>query len=251
VGVWHTLSQGRHPAPAGVRRNPPARHAGPYWRPLRSAGSASRSAPPAVPLRGAGFSSSAGNRLEFRGAIDPRQESRSIGEPCLATYRPPKTAIWCFMTFLDFLLFLGLLLPLCLGLGQVSTYAYQIAVFNELRVTPNVLFGAKVGLFTNPIVPSISTSLASLTVATFTGYAEAVVTWLSSPYIDDTGAVVLTGQDHLFQPTDSVTPNTIYGWFLVDTTGAILYYVALLPEPVPLVDALHGLVITPTVPYLM
>lgn len=81
-----------------------------------------------------------------------------------------------------------------------------------------LLDGAICRLFSNNITPTKSTLLASYTEATFNGYAEIVVTW--------NAAVVNAGDfRQIFSQLLSwiagaaPTPETIYGWYLVNTGG--------------------------------
>lgn len=132
---------------------------------------------------------------------------------------------------------------------DVSTYAMKIASLAADAAVGGKLHGAKVMLASAPIVPDQMSAVGDLTAASFTGYAPVAVAAWTAPYVDSLGTVRLDGGDILFQPTDAVAPNTIYAWALTDTTGAILLYVETLDTPVVLADALHGLVITVSMPY--
>jgi hypothetical protein len=101
----------------------------------------------------------------------------------------------------------------------VSNQAYKLAVLAD--AVAGALLTAKLALFQNDITPTPETPLASYTVATFTGYLVKTITWLA-PSIADDGEPEVVGTVSEWRPTDSVTPNSVYG-LLLESTGAALY----------------------------
>jgi len=74
--------------------------------------------------------------------------------------------------------------------------------------------------------------------------------WCSATsYIDPQGAVRIDGVSHDFICTGITTTPTIYGWALLDTTGAILVAAAQLPAPVPITAIHQGIRVVPTFAY--
>jgi hypothetical protein len=84
---------------------------------------------------------------------------------------------------------------------------------------------ATVNLFQSPLVINEGLTVAAChaAVATYTGYAAVVITW-ATPSVARDGSVEVISQAITFRPTDAVTPNVIYGVFILDTTGDFLYF---------------------------
>lgn len=102
------------------------------------------------------------------------------------------------------------------------------------------LNGSKMLLFTNTPAINKFTTLAALTEATYTGYARQTLVW-SAARLDPTARVATFTALINWQPTDAVTPNTITGYAIVDSTGLILYAMELFVTPVGLATALSYL----------
>lgn len=102
--------------------------------------------------------------------------------------------------------------------------------------------GAKVGLFTNSIVPTPSNVLADFTQADYTGYAlSSAVVWTAVEISQD-GRPQAVSQLFTFAPSNAVTPNTVRGIILVDGAGTTLLASSLFSTPVGLngpTDALY------------
>src|SRR5262245_2379941 len=84
------------------------------------------------------------------------------------------------------------------------------------------LDGAEVHLFQNSILFDPTTTLiGDLDEANYGGYA-AIAAVFGVPSVSDDGNVesILTAQ--VWRPTNSTTPNTIYGWYLTADGGALL-----------------------------
>jgi hypothetical protein len=102
------------------------------------------------------------------------------------------------------------------------------------------IYGSKMGLFTNSPTLSRTSVLGDLTVATYTGYALAALTWSAAQRKPDGSIRSETGLV-TFQPTDAVTPNTITGYFVQSGTGSHLLWAAIFDSAIPLSDALSAL----------
>ncbi len=101
----------------------------------------------------------------------------------------------------------------------------------------SAIYQAKIGLIKAAIAPSVSTILADLTPANFDGYAlGAAVTWTAAFLVGGLFTSVRSGNTH-YQPSGSVTPNTIYGAYLVNNAGTDLLGVEIFDNPIPLSGA--------------
>jgi hypothetical protein len=105
----------------------------------------------------------------------------------------------------------------------------------------------KIGLYKNDKVPGPNDALADYVPADFAGYAlSSAITWLASNFNTKLQAEAV-GDAKLWSPTSGATPNTIYGYFIVDTTGATLRGAERFPVPVQMNDTFDALVILPIV----
>jgi hypothetical protein len=81
--------------------------------------------------------------------------------------------------------------------------------------------GYTVKLFQNNMNPNPQSVLADFTEATFDGYTAITLTALVGPDRDVTGGFRLYNQLG-WQQSGSVTPNVIYGFYVVDHTAALI-----------------------------
>jgi hypothetical protein len=103
-----------------------------------------------------------------------------------------------------------------------------------------VLHGTKMILITNSPAITKQMLLGALTQATFSGYASQALTW-SAATRNEVNNMSTRSSLVSWIPTDGVTPNVITGYAIVDSTGAVLLAVEMLPAPVSLVDAFSNL----------
>lgn len=111
-----------------------------------------------------------------------------------------------------------------------------------------VLNTAWMGLYQPPTAPiGPSATLAAITEANYDGYARQLVAWFT-PIQSSAGPEIVYGQNLVFQPTDSLVPNTITGVFLADAIyGGALLMAAALPFPsIVLAGPQNATVIKPT-----
>lgn len=130
-----------------------------------------------------------------------------------------------------------------------SVYPFQIAALTALAGTGGPLHGTQLILFQNNLTLTKTTTLADLTAATFVGYAAVAGITFGTPYIDQFGVVRIDAPSVDFIMTSNSTPNTIYGWALLDTAGTDLEVAAMLASPIPLTIAGQGLNVQPTFAY--
>ncbi len=79
-----------------------------------------------------------------------------------------------------------------------------------------------VHLFKTAVTPTATSVPGDFTEADFAGYAGVTLTHWNTPYWQSQGAAVSYSNQILFQPTDGVTPNTIYGYWLEIAAGDYL-----------------------------
>lgn len=97
----------------------------------------------------------------------------------------------------------------------------------------------KVHLYTNNYTPIGSTTITDFTEATFTGYAAQNVPALGVVFTNDSGQAEFDcTATSTWTATDAVTPNTIYGYYVVDsTTGTIVRWAERFDTPVDMTAA--------------
>lgn len=107
------------------------------------------------------------------------------------------------------------------------------------------LNGAKVHLYQNNIAVRPDTILTDFTEADFDGYAaSAAVTW-GTVATDSSGNAVVYGDAKTFLCTGSVTPNTVFGYYVTNGAGSTLEYAEAFATPVGFGNAGDNLVILP------
>jgi|HubBroStandDraft_3_1064219.scaffolds.fasta_scaffold01389_12 hypothetical protein len=110
------------------------------------------------------------------------------------------------------------------------------------------LGNASMGLIAAPFAPSSTLTLASITEANFSGYARKSI---GNPTIAFTGAdgnEYVEGTTNSWMPSDTVTPNTIYGVFInPGNSTTTLWASDQLGIPVPLAGPGNQLTATPRV----
>lgn len=98
-----------------------------------------------------------------------------------------------------------------------------------------------VHLYINNVALTPDTPLTALTEATFTGYTAQAIPALSSPYIDPvSNQEVISIGAATFIAGAGMTPQTVYGAFVLDHSGALQGFEAF-PAPVLLTEPGQGL----------
>lgn len=81
----------------------------------------------------------------------------------------------------------------------------------------------KVHLASAPFSPSPTLDPTTLTEATFDGYAAKTVTAWGTVHLDSSNQATFISASALdWTPTGSTTPNTIYGYWLIDSGGKLV-----------------------------
>lgn len=100
------------------------------------------------------------------------------------------------------------------------------------------LTGAEIHLFQNNIVFNPNTVvIGDLVEATYVGYA-AIALVFGVPSVSDDGNVESICTAQVWRPTNSVTPNSIYGFFIDDGAGVLLAGGTFDIAPLPMNSAL-------------
>lgn len=123
------------------------------------------------------------------------------------------------------LLFVGLIGFLLSGLGVVYTGLWpQEGSTLDAGAMQAALAVSTMNLFANPYNVDANATATSFTDATFTGYTAQALATVPAPVNDPVqGGVSIFIPSHLFTCTTAPgSPETIYGWYLKDTTGKIV-----------------------------
>jgi hypothetical protein len=106
--------------------------------------------------------------------------------------------------------------------------------------------GTKAGLFKNDIIPTPDTVLGvgGLVDANFDGYAQKAALHSVGPFFDPNLNFEIQSPSITWTPTAGVTPNTIYGMYVIDSTGALVYSCRF-TNPVLLSGILTGITVVP------
>jgi hypothetical protein len=95
-------------------------------------------------------------------------------------------------------------------------------------------------LITNEPAPTVNTVLADLTEATYTGYLRQVCATWTGPFVAEGDYSLEVGPAHHWQPTDTITLNTITGHALVGDDSVTLLATEMFDQPIGLSSILTG-----------
>ncbi len=124
-----------------------------------------------------------------------------------------------------------------------------MAELTELIATGNFYNGGKLHLFQAPIAFSPNLTVADFAECDFTTYAESAVVVFTAPFLSPSGIPTTDGQALSWNtgPTPTVF-NTVYGWYLTDSTGATLIFWRSFDVPIVLSVANQGFTVVPAIP---
>jgi len=126
----------------------------------------------------------------------------------------------------------------------VPTEVLDLAIAGDVvTAVTGALIGAEVELFQNDVNPTRGSVIADFDVATFAGYNAEAVQWLEPSRADD-GNIEVVGTLQEFRPTDDVTPNTIFGFFVTDGGTEVLYAARFENAPLPMGSTLDSILLT-------
>lgn len=129
----------------------------------------------------------------------------------------------------------------------------QVQSKTELKVLLDALIAAlgrynviNVHLFQNDITPTADTALSALDEADFTGYAQVDDPGWGASFINADGDAQALAANCQFTQTATTVSNTIYGYFVTDTTDAILLWAERFEDPIAMDTALKAIAVIPT-----
>ena len=126
------------------------------------------------------------------------------------------------------------------ALQKVLTDLLRQNILNEIvNGTPaaGLLSGAKVHLFTGTPTLGPAMTPSSFTEATYVGYAAQSITWGTAQRQPGPQFAVRGTVPAQFKPTSGATPNTVTGYYVLDSTGATALYAAFFSPAANMVDA--------------
>lgn len=133
---------------------------------------------------------------------------------------------------------------MAVGILQQSA---KVAALNAANVSGMVFFDTTLHLFVNNIQVAADTVLGDLVEATFGGYAEEAGIAFGPAYLSPDGDARLTAPGTQFSYDGTGPQETVYGWYLTDSTGATIRSAANITPPVPLANEDDGLIVAPEV----
>lgn len=119
-------------------------------------------------------------------------------------------------------------------------------VASEVGAATAGLGSASIALISAPFTMTPGqTGFTGLTEANFDGYTRKLADFSGTPFIDSNGIYTIEGGASVFQPTDTVTSNTIYGYVLTGPQPTIVMAGEVFNLPVPLTGPATALTIIP------
>jgi hypothetical protein len=108
------------------------------------------------------------------------------------------------------------------------------------------LGNASVALITAPFVMTPGQfNFNGLTEANFDGYARQAAAFAGTPFIDENGIYTIQGGAKVFQPSDTITSNTVYGYVLTGSSSSTVMGGEVFNAPIPLTGPTTALTIIP------
>lgn len=140
---------------------------------------------------------------------------------------------------------------------MIASVALQQAIADLIAAdtaTLAAVLGTRVKLAKAAFTPSRTLDVATLTEADFTGYtAKTPTAGVQNVYVDPVTGLITVG---LVAPVGGWNfettgvgnlPQTIYGWYVTNSAGTVLYGSGLLTTPIPLTASGQGFEIPPPI----
>lgn len=109
-----------------------------------------------------------------------------------------------------------------------------------------LLDGSIVKLFKNDFTPSLDTVVGDMTEADYTGYLAVTLTTWQAPFLDVQGRGEIRAPHAFFAPAAPYTvQNTIYGYWIIDSTADLLLASRFVNGPIPMGEAGNALFVEP------
>lgn len=125
----------------------------------------------------------------------------------------------------------------------------QKASLDGLTATGGILHAATLMLFKNNLSVNGNTQIGDLVECDFDGYAAVAAQTFAAAYVGPDGKIQISAPSVLFGDTGATTPNTIYGWALVNAGKTALYYVEKFDDVLTVDGSGEGFLVQPVVRY--
>ncbi len=127
----------------------------------------------------------------------------------------------------------------------VLWYLLEKDILDQLTTLSGLMTDLHFHLYKNDLIPTEYAAVGDFVEADFTSYAasSAIVWGASIPA--PAGGYQCVGDVKQWAPTDSVTPNTIFGVFVTDVGGTVLRYAERFETPVPMASVADSLAYVP------
>jgi hypothetical protein len=133
---------------------------------------------------------------------------------------------------------------------STSVNALQLAMLNAMAATGGSLHAAQVVLYKNNFDWTRAAVLGSLTLCDFDGYAAASPVAFNPAYLDPVdGKNKLSASSLFFYCTGSTTPNTVYGYAVLNTAGSAVEFGAAFDAPIEITAAGQAVEASPSLSY--
>jgi len=111
--------------------------------------------------------------------------------------------------------------------------------------TPGPYDAAIVALFQNDFFPNANQVVGDFTEADFDGYAQSTAAVWGDAITDVAGETAVYADTKQFTATGGVTTNTIYGYYVLDSTATKVLWAERFEDPVIVTAAGQGVVVVP------
>lgn len=129
---------------------------------------------------------------------------------------------------------------------NVPVLPFLDAILAAVGSSSVLLGSASIGLIAAPFVPGPGLTLATLTEASFTGYKRKALGSTTVTFTGGDGKEYVEFNTASWMPSDTVTPNTIYGAFLTLGSGTTTLAAAdKFANPLPMAGPPNNITITP------
>jgi hypothetical protein len=109
-------------------------------------------------------------------------------------------------------------------------------------ITTALLTAAKIKLFQNDVNPNPNTVIGDLTEATFSGYLAATATW-GATFLNSDGKAEADAPSHMFARAAGATSNDIFGYWVEDAAGNLLFAERFAGAPIPMAVVTDAIVL--------
>lgn len=127
-------------------------------------------------------------------------------------------------------------------MGVVSQASTRAALTAAL---PTLLNGGSLKTYSNDFTPNEQTLLAAFTESAYGGYAAKVIATWGAPFNAPGGGAKSIAPSQQFNGNGAGPNESVYGWYYVDSTGALVEAGRFADAPIPMGDVGTSLVVEP------